>query len=571
MSDATDARDDWVSRLADEVVAEAERRSTSVVVASGLSPSGVIHLGNLREVMSPHLVADELQRRGVAVDHLISWDDYDRFRKVPAGIEGVDASWAEHVGKPLTSVPPPPGSAHDSWAAHFRAQAEAGFAALGITYRGISQTAQYTSGAYTEQILAAMRMRREIDAILAQYRTLPGADDEDTQAALASGSGAATEDDGSGGAEYYPYKPYCTVCGTDNTTITAYDDDTTEMTYTCACRHTETVLLRDFRSGKLVWKVDWPMRWAYEKVVFEPSGVDHQSPGSSFQVGLELAPLFGWERPYGPGYSFVGFGGVAKISSSRGGAPDVGDALQVMEPAVLRWQYARRRMNQSFDVAFGSELQRLYDEWDALGRKIESGAAGAAEVAAHARAVGTSAGELPVTPHPLPFRTLASLVDLSTGDAAQLLRLAQQVDPETVSLDVLQPRLNRVETWVATQMPAEERTTVRATPDTEALAALEPEQRAAIALLLDGGSGLPPIGDAWTLDGLTHQVYGVKKVQLGLDPDADVKGDKEMAAQQRAFFTLLYRLLIDRDTGPRVPTLLLAIGEERLRALLAPA
>lgn len=564
----SEVRDDWVSRLADEVVVEAERRATKVVCASGLSPSGVIHLGNLREVMSPHLVADELRRRGTDVEHLISWDDYDRFRKVPAGIDGVDESWAEHVGKPLTSVPPPPGSAHDSWGAHFRAKAEEGFAALGIRYRGISQTAQYTSGAYTEQILAAMRMRRQIDAILAQYRTLPGADDEDTQAALNSGSGAATEDDGSGGAEYYPYKPYCTVCGTDNTTITAYDDDTTEMTYTCACGHTETVLLRDFRSGKLVWKVDWPMRWAYEKVVFEPSGVDHQSPGSSFQVGLELAPLFGWERPFGPGYSFVGFGGVAKISSSRGGAPDVGDALQVMEAPVLRWQYARRRMNQSFDVAFGSELQRLYDEWDALARKVESGTAGDAEVAARVRSIGTADGPLPVTPHPMSFRTLASLVDLSTGDAAQLLRLVQQVDPEATSLDVLQPRLNRVETWVATQMPPEERTTVRATPNTDALAALEPSEREAISLLLDGGGGLPPIGQAWTLDGLTRQVYGVVKVQRGLSPDAEVKADKEIAAQQRAFFTLLYRLLIDRDTGPRVPTLLLAIGEAKLRSLL---
>lgn len=561
-------RDDWVSRLADEVVVEAERRGTRVVCASGLSPSGIIHLGNLREVISPHLVADELRRRGADVEHLISWDDYDRFRKVPNGIEGVDDSWAQHIGKPLTSVPPPPGSPHSSWAAHFRARAEEGFAALGIRYRGISQTEQYTSGAYTEQILAAMRMRREIDAILAQYRTLPGADDEDTRAALDSGSGAATEDDGSGGAEYYPYKPYCTQCGTDNTTITAYDDDTTELTYTCECGHTETVLLKDFRSGKLVWKVDWPMRWAYEKVVFEPSGVDHQSPGSSFAVGLELAPLFGWERPYGPGYSFVGAGGVAKMSSSRGGAPDAVAALELMEAPVLRWQYARRRMNQSFDVAFGSELQRLYDEWDALGRKIGSGAAGAAEVAAHARAVGTAEGLLPATPHPLPFRTLASLVDLSTGDAAQLLRLVQQVDPGTTDLDALQPRLNRVETWVATQMPEEERTTVRTTADAEALAALDADQRAAIALLLDGGGGLPPIGDAWTLDGLTHQVYGVKKVQLGLAPDADVKGDKEMAGQQRAFFTLLYRLLVDRDTGPRVPTLLLAIGEERLRALL---
>ncbi len=36
-----------------------------ITVASGLSPSGPIHLGNLREVMTPHLVADEIRRRGL--------------------------------------------------------------------------------------------------------------------------------------------------------------------------------------------------------------------------------------------------------------------------------------------------------------------------------------------------------------------------------------------------------------------------------------------------------------------------------------------------------------------------
>ncbi|SDH38924.1 lysine--tRNA ligase [Agrococcus jejuensis] len=567
---AADVRDDWVSRLADEVIEKAARLGTTPIVASGLSPSGVIHLGNFREVMSPHLVGDEIRRRGLEVEHIISWDDYDRFRKVPAGIEGVDESWAQHIGKPLTSVPAPPGSPHDSWAAHFRTQAEEGFAALGIRYRGISQTEQYTSGAYTEQILDAMRKRREIDAILAQFRTLPAAKDEDEelQKALDAGSGAASEDDGSGGAEYYPYKPYCTACGTDLTTITAYDDDSTELSYTCQCGHVETVLLREHRSGKLVWKVDWPMRWAYERVVFEPSGVDHQSPGSSFQVGLELAPLFGWERPYGPMYAFVGFGGAAKMSSSRGGAPAPIDALQVMEGPVLRWQYARRRMNQSFDVAFGSELQRLYDEWDALGRKLDAGTAGAAEIAAHARAIGTADETLESTPHRVAFRTLASLVDLSTGDSEQLVRLVRQVDATIGDLGTLQPRLGRVETWVATQMPADERTVVRAAPDADTLDALEPGQRAAIGLLLDGGGGLPAIGDAWSIDGLTNQVYGVVKVQRGLEPTAIVKGDKEIAAEQRAFFTLLYRLLVDRDAGPRLPTLLLAIGEERLRALL---
>ena len=160
---------DWVDHFADEVIAAAERRGlTRIVCASGLSPSGPIHLGNLREVMTPHLVADEIKRRGYDCVHLLSWDDYDRFRRVPAGI---DPSWAEHIGKPLTSVPAPPGSGYPNWAEHFKGPMIAALAELGIDYYGISQTERYTSGAYRDQILLAMRERRRIGAILARYQT----------------------------------------------------------------------------------------------------------------------------------------------------------------------------------------------------------------------------------------------------------------------------------------------------------------------------------------------------------------------------------------------------------------
>ncbi|NNG38820.1 lysine--tRNA ligase [Flexivirga sp. ID2601S] len=571
--------DDWVSRLADEVIADAKAKDTKVVCASGISPSGPIHLGNLREVMTPHLVADEVRRRGVEVEHIISWDDYDRFRKVP-NVPGVTADWEQHIGKPLTEVPPPEGSTASSWAEHFRLQLEQSLAELGITYRGISQTQMYAAGAYTEQILFAMSQRAEIDKVLGQYRTLSPkkakqqklSEEEAAAAAEAeAGSGAAAEADGSGSSGYYPYKPYCTVCGTDFTTVTAYDDTTTELTYTCRCGHTETVVLRDFRHGKLVWKVDWPMRWSYEKVVFEPSGVDHQSPGSSYVVGKELAPMFGWERPIGPMYAFVGIKGMAKMSSSRGGVPIPADALQIMEPQLLRWLYARRKPSQAFNVAFDAEIQRMYDEWDSLAGKIASGAGQPGDVAAYTRAASVVQGPLPATPRPVSYRTLASIVDITTGDEEQTLRIVSALDADNpvTSLDELRPRLTCVEHWVRTQMADEDRTVVRAEPDTERLAALSDDERQALRILLDGnGSDLPRLDDAWSLDGLTHQVYGVPKVQRGLAADEIVKGDKELAAAQRQFFKLLYNLLVDKDTGPRLPTLLLAVGAERTRALL---
>ncbi|MFG2195505.1 lysine--tRNA ligase [Streptomyces sp. NPDC048639] len=578
---------DWVSRFADEVIAEAERRAPGkpIVCASGLSPSGPIHLGNLREVMTPHLVADEIRRRGHECVHLLSWDDYDRFRKVPAG---VDPSWNEHIGKPLTAVPAPPGSAHANWAEHFKAPMIEALRQLGIEFRGVSQTEQYTSGVYREQILFAMRERQRIDAILDRYRTKDKdkdadkggdakkkaqpkqqqkgkLDEADTAAAeaAAEGSGAAGEDDGTAAAGYFPYKPYCTVCERDLTTVTAYDDETTELSYTCACGHSETVRLSEHNRGKLVWKVDWPMRWAYEGVIFEPSGVDHTSPGSSFVVGGQIVKeIFGGEQPIGPMYAFVGISGMAKMSSSKGGVPTPAEALEIMEAPLLRWLYARRKPNQSFKIAFDQEIQRLYDEWDALERKVADGAVQPADAAAHSRAVRTAAGELPRTPRPLPYRTLASVVDITTGHDEQTLRILRDLDPENpvTSLEETRPRLDRAERWITTQVPVEQRTRVREEPDTEALAELGDTERESLRLLLDG------LDEHWSLDGLTTLVYGVPKIQAGLEPDA--KPTPELKVAQRSFFALLYQLLVGRDTGPRLPTLLLAVGADRVRKLL---
>ena len=75
---------DWVTRAADDAIRHAAAGTDRLITcASGASPSGPVHLGNLREFLTVHFVAEEIRRRGVPVRHLHSWDDYDRFRKVP--------------------------------------------------------------------------------------------------------------------------------------------------------------------------------------------------------------------------------------------------------------------------------------------------------------------------------------------------------------------------------------------------------------------------------------------------------------------------------------------------------
>jgi lysyl-tRNA synthetase class 1 len=128
------------------------------------------------------------------------------------------------------------------------------------------------------------------------------------------------------------------------------------------------------------------------------------------------------------------------------------------------------------------------------------------------------------------------------------------------SLDETRPRLDCAARWVATQVPVEQRTRVRDEPDVALLASLDESQRESLRLLLDG------LEDEWSLAGLTTHLYRVPKRQLGLP--MDVRPTPELKVAQRTFFALLYRLLVGRDTGPRLPTLLLAVGPERIRKLL---
>ena len=548
------AADDWVARTAGLVRAEGERRHPGEVptCASGISPSGPVHLGNLRELMVPHLVADEVRRDGAPCRHILSWDDYDRLRRVPAGFP---EEFAEHIGRPLTAVPDPCGQ-HANWAEHFKEPLREALARLGVRVTEISQTQMYTSGAYTAQIITAMRRRADIRAVLAGYQTKRGA----------LGVEPDEDDDEPRGAEYYPFRPYCAVCGRDNTTVTGFDDETTEITYTCACGANLGPVPIAEVAGKLAWKVDWPMRWAYERVTFEPAGVDHSSPGSSFTVGGELVTeIFGGQMPLHFGYSFVGTtGGSSKMSGSAGGAPTPADALEIFEVPLLRWLYARRRPEQSITLAFDAEVGRVYDEWDALSRKVADGTAEPASVAVYGRAAGTAEGPLPLTPRPLPFRTLASVADITAGDQAQILRILRDLTTEDPvgSLDEVRPRLDCAQAWVAGYLDPADRTQVRREPDRDRLAALSEEERGALKLLTER------MGDDWSLNGLTTLLYGIPKLLRDLPLDAPPT--PELKTAQRVWFILLYRLLIGKDTGPRLPTLLLALGQDRIRRLLPP-
>jgi len=557
---------DWVTRAADDAIRHAGE-GKRVTVSSGVSPSGRVHLGNMREFLTVHFVADELARRGVAVRHLHVWDDYDRFRKVPAG---VPASWVEHIGRPYTAVPDP-WECHPSWSDHYKEPVVRALHELGVDMEEISQTERYRSGVYRDEVLRAVRRRGDIDAVLARHRTRRsepdiGTDEHSAQEAAAMADSVANDDEGedaAAGVGYFPFKPYCRDCGRDTTTVTAYDDETTDLAYTCSvCDYHGSTNLATQDEGKLVWKADWPMRWAFEHVDFEPAGMDHATPGSSFTVGHELVEsVWDYPRPAWFGYGFVGFAGVQKMSSSAGGAPTAADALRVLEPGILRWLYVRRQPRQTFDIEFGLEVVRLYDEWDALARKAADPERRDVQTLAYDRASSTmTAGALPTPEVVVPFRMLSSVAGVTAGSAEQISRIVATMGHPHDSVEQLEPRLSRAIAWTEEFVPAADRTTVRTEPDAAAIEALSSQEREWLALLLQGLQG------DLELDAVTSLVYGVPKLARGMS--LDEKPTDEVKADQKEFFRLLYHLLVDAERGPRLPTLIVALGADRVRRLL---
>jgi lysyl-tRNA synthetase class 1 len=536
----------WIEKAADQVLRHArasQAEADPIVCASGISPSGPIHLGNLREVMTVHLVAEELRQRGEQVEHIHSWDDFDRLRKVPAG---VPPAFSDHIGRPLAEIPDPAGE-FPSYADRFIAELDAELRDLKVSMRSIRQARAYRAGTYREAVKQAMSTRVAIFDILAAHQTAGRHQESLEQRRLG----------------YYPFQVYCHACNRDSTTIRSYAEASATVDYTCTtCGHQASFSLDQETPGKLVWKVDWPMRWRFEQVTFEPGGEDHATEGSSYTVGKDIVrDVFGGTAPCFLQYAFVGIAGSAKISSSAGTSATPAAALRVLEPAMLRWLYVRRDARQQFTIDLGPGVVRLYDEWDRLVAQGAAGTISAKQAWIHRATTRTSVGDLLRGTDPVSFRLLSSAADIADGDVTQICRIVGEHTPRTgVTAKSLEPRLSCALHWLEDQVPAEERTIVRQAFHQEAWDALAEEEQRSVSRLVELFQA------SWGLDELTRLVYGVPKESLGRDLDAPPDDDTKLA--QRSFFKTVYTLLIGKETGPRLPTLLLSIGQARATALL---
>jgi len=526
----------WADEYAEKIIREKGEKDL-YTCASGITPSGTVHIGNFREIISVDLVARALRDMGKKVRFIYSWDDYDVFRKVPKNMPKQE-ELTKYLRFPITMVPDP-WERDSSYARHHEVDVENALPIVGIHPEYLYQAERYRSSRYAQGIRRALEHRDALKNILDKFR------DEDHKIQ----------------GEWWPVSVFCEKCNKDETNVDGWDGEW-GISYHCdACGCTETVDIRSAPGVKLGWRIDWPMRWEYEKVDFEPAGKDHHSQGGSFDTARHVCKeVYDWDAPVTFRYDFIGIkGSVGKISSSSGEVVDLGDLLKVYTPELIRYLFAGTRPDTEFTISFDLDVIKVYEDYDKTERiawKLEP-AKNESTYRWERRIYELSQpGNVADTPpFQIAFRHLCNLVQIADGDVEKMLEALCGLEavPTPEQIPPLRARALCARYWVTHYAPEEFRFRLRpAGEKANDKVTLSGAEEAALRLLRD--EVISRI-ETFTEDKpCAEAIYNVAQ-QAGIEP--------------KALFRAAYQALIGKDQGPRLANFLRSIDKQRLLDIMA--
>lgn len=522
----------WSEEIALKII-ERNPDKEEYVCAAGISPSGSIHIGNFRDIATSYFVVKSLRKMGKKAKLLFSWDEFDRFRKVPVNVAKIDDDMEKYIGQPYVDVRNPYNDGCGSYAEHFEKEFEESMKKFGIEMDYRYQAQMNRSGKYSEHIITALKKRGEIFDILDSFRTQTAQEGEKEA--------------------YYPVSIYCPECKKDTTKITSLSDDCTEAEYECQCGHKGHFNFKTDFNCKLAWKIDWPMRWMYEGVDFEPGGKDHASPTGSYQTSKIISKkIFGYEPPLFQGYEFIGIkGSTGKMSGSSGLNLTPDTLLHIYQPEVILWLYSKTLPTKAFDFCFDDGILRQYFEFDKQYNEYKKGTAN--ELNASIMEKCLSDREISTVPMGLLVQ-MGSVVDFNIP----MLETVFEKIGTPYKYEQFRDRLERAKYWLENCAP-EAVNRLREYRNWDVYSELSDEEKKEISMLHEyiakGG---------YSLDELNTKLYDIPKAVF---PDI-VEDKKKMKEIQGKFFKDVYKLLIDKEQGPRLYLFLFAIDPEKYVGLL---
>ena len=303
-------------------------------VSTGISPSGPIHVGNMREIVTGDLIYRAAVDRGLDTRFIYMCDDMDPLRKV---YPFLDQKYAAYVGWPLCRIPAPEGDG--TYSEYFLRPFLDTLEVVGIEVEVIRAADLYRKGILAKAIDLVLTHQERVKQILEEI------------------SGRAIE------KGWSPYNPICTKCGKiTSTSVISYEYPYVE--YTCKCGNTGRADIRTDQ-GKLPWRIEWPAKWMSMPVTIEPFGKDHGAPGGSYDTGKAIVEeIFGVPAPKPMTYERILLKGKGVMHSSTGVVIPASDMVHFAPPQILRFLIARSQPERHIDFDPAAGLLNLIDEYE---------------------------------------------------------------------------------------------------------------------------------------------------------------------------------------------------------------
>ncbi len=482
----------WLNKIADEV--EKRHPKGEIVIESGASPSGTYHFGHLREIITCDAILLELRKRGRQARHVHFVDDLDGLRKIPPNVA---SDYDQYLGKPLCNVPAPDGS-KQSFADYFLSGFTSSAKQLGIEMQVMRSHTKYGEGFFVPAIEKALEHIVVVRNIL---ETISGHKLGDEWSPVQVNEGG------------YLKKRRFVSLALHKKTITYVDKDgkSQEISY---------------QKGdvKLDWRIDWPARWWLLKVNVEPAGRDHSTKGGSFDTGLALLKnVYGARGLLPVPYDFVNLAGdPKKMSASRGTGIDARDIVKVLPPEVVRFFMLRYPPNKRLYFDPQNGVSQLIDEFAELMEKEPN-----------SQLLEISLRGMNPTISRIPFSHLVASYQTALKDTAATLKILSRTGYKQVveqNQHTVQNELKYIEEWLQKLAPDEVKFELAKSVQA---GKLSDEQKKFLADLADKIEKAPENTDG---EWFHKAIYELSETS-GLTP-------KEL-------FSTLYKVLINKDAGPR--------------------
>lgn len=512
----------------DKIAAQVEQAGSEQLINDSKTPSGRAHVGALRGVLIHDVVFRAIQARGLPVRYTFGVDDYDPLDELPAG---QDEFFREHLGKPLCNVPAPPDSAYSDVAEHFIQEFFSVFEDLHVEAEKYRMRDVYREGRFNDVI----------DAILRRADVVRGVYKEVSKSARPE--------------NWHPFQAVCEECGRIGTTeVTAYDGK--EVTYTCrpdlvtwaaGCGYRGKVSPFD-GNGKLPWKLEWTAKWRTFGITIEGAGKDHTTKGGSRDVAAAcLRRIFGQDPPLNVPYEFFLVGG-AKMSSSKGLGVSARAMADFLPPEILRFLMIRTQPKQPVNFSPDEKsIVKVFNDFDRLHTRVHHDPKVSED---EKRRYRLSRAGVDDDFYVADFQLVATVAQLPHLDLMGELEKRKGSPLTSFERAQLERRSQTARIWLAEYAGPDERIVLQETLPKRA-EELTAGQRAFLHRLAARLPDIPQEDDA-----LQAALFDVTR----LTPIAPAQA-----------FKALYRVLLDRDSGPKAGNLVAFLDRDfllkRLREL----